>query len=57
MFWLTEYCSFYAVMIWFSLPVSYRHKRAMELGMGAAFKQQMNNKTLVAALIGYFGHL
>ena len=56
MFWLTEYCSFYAVMIWFSLPVSYGHQRAMELGMGAAFKQQMN-KTLVAALIGNFGHL
>ena len=42
MTWPTEYCSFYAVMIWFSLPVSYGHKRALELGM-AAFKQM--NKT------------
>lgn len=51
MTWPTEYCSFYAVMIWFSLPVSYGHKRAMELGM-AAFKQM--NKTHHAALIGNF---
>ena len=57
MFWPTEYCSFYAVMIWFSLPVSYGHKRAMELGMGAAFKQQMNKTYSFAALIGKFGHL
>ena len=66
MFWLNKYCSFYAVMIWFSLSVSFMDIRghgtvAPELGSAMQYRQraskQMNktfNARLGAALIGNF---